>query len=117
MSNMESMLLGGDDDSSSGESGDEVDVPSRSTTATTTVNPVPAQPTGPKTSATVPPRAAPIPTPAPMTATASGGSNSNSGNNQMNERLKNLYSQNKEDALLGVHRNVPKGLIGSPTGG
>lgn len=95
MSNMESMLLGGDDDSSSGESGDEVDVPSRSTTATTTVNPVPAQPTGPKTSATVPPRAAPIPTPAPMTATASGGSNSNSGNNQMNERLKNLYSQNK----------------------
>ena len=89
MSNMESMLLGGDDDSSSGESGDEVDVPSRSTTAVTTATVPPrASPTGPKTSASVPPRADPLPSSAPVTA------NGNGTNNQVNARLKNLYSQN-----------------------
>ena len=90
MSNMESMLLGGDDDSSSGESGDEVDVPSRNTTAVTTATVPPrASPTGPKTSASVPPRADPLPSPAPVAASGNGT------NNQVNARLKNLYSQNK----------------------
>eukprot|EP00980_Cylindrotheca_fusiformis_P000663 scaffold160_cov136-Cylindrotheca_fusiformis.AAC.10 len=79
MSNMESMLMG--DDSSSGESDEEVDVSTGRPAATSATDAKAAQ------------RPAPVPAPAPMPVAAP-----NPGNSQdaMKERLKNLYnSQNK----------------------